>query len=141
MDCRIKNNWLLPCILLGVAFGLVASNAYALHPTSRNNQPIMNTFKLASSQPTPNALLKSTPQAIVLIFSQPVNAAHTTINISRAGFGTVLSPTAQSLNENTLTVPLSELEPGVYHVKWHALCDCREHVDDRGTLIVTIKNN
>jgi copper transport protein len=75
--------------------------------------------RLLRSTPASDARLTAAPQAVLLVFSEPVVAELSQITVTKPD-GTVLDlrPVADPQGAHTLTAPLSALSSGIHRVAW-----------------------
>ena len=90
--------------------------------------------QVKSAGPAPGSVVKTSPKAIRIEFSEAVVATFSGIELTNAGGQKQETGTA-SLNPNDkkqLIVPVNgELAPGKYTVAWHAVGDDTHHVEGK----------
>src|SRR5581483_12016802 len=94
-----------------------------------------------SATPAPSAQLRSAPSRLRIEFSEPLNAAESSVSVADASGSPVTSQPARvdPANNRALLLPLPPLSPGVYAVDWHTVSLVDGHLR-RGVYTFTVLN-
>ncbi len=94
---------------------------------------------IQSTSPKKNAVLKSSPSEVKIVFSEPLRIQESYIKVFSGR--KLLSEASPSLAPDQVTVSeeLPELAPGKYTVKWKAVCLCSDHHATSGSYEFTVK--
>ena len=98
-------NFLILVSLLLVALAPVAARAHAF---------------LDHASPLVGSTVSAAPHEVVLTYTQNLEAAFSTAQVTDAG-GARVDQGKAAVSGNTMTVGLKSLGPGSYKVHWHAL--------------------
>ncbi|MGH2355326.1 MAG: copper resistance protein CopC [Candidatus Limnocylindria bacterium] len=92
--------------------------------------PVSAHAELVSSGPEPNASLQDSPETLILRFTEPLDLANASIELLDPAQDPIggLGEAALAERGRALTVPLPELEPGVYVVTYQVLSTVDGHV-------------
>jgi methionine-rich copper-binding protein CopC len=91
--------------LLAIAFGSVAADAHAV---------------LDRASPAVGSTVASAPREVSLTFSQNLEAAFSSIQVTDAS-GTRVDQGKPQISGNTMRIGLKSLSQGTYRVRWQAL--------------------
>jgi copper resistance protein C len=83
----------------------VAANAHAL---------------LDRADPRVGSIVKEAPRQVSLSFTQKLEAAFSTVEVTDAS-GQRVDEGTPLIEDNVMSVPLRTISPGIYRVKWHVL--------------------
>ena len=119
--------------LAGLAIVLVGILLTFAQPTE-----VLAHATLRSSDPAINAFLRKPPARVTLGFSEPLEARSSTILILDAT-GRKLSTAPTSVSDETMSVELPALQPGIYNVVWENLSRIDGH-PIRGSFPFTVLN-
>lgn len=110
-------------VLIAIACAPLNADALTLiyqeNHTGIDNGP----FRLISSSPYDRQALDLPPQRISVSFSQPLYPARSSIRVFDS-FGHQVEAGELEAEGMELSVPVPELNPGRYRVKWRARCQC-----------------
>jgi methionine-rich copper-binding protein CopC len=102
-----------PSICVGAAVALFALAAASV-PQAANAHAV-----LQSAQPSVGGSVESSPSAIVLEFSEGVEARYSHVSVTGPGGAVAVSRPSNGGAKSTLVVKLSQkLKPGHYRVQW-----------------------
>ena len=76
--------------------------------------------QLVRAEPRVGSVVRQAPREVALIFTQDIEAAFTTLEVSDVA-GRRVDEGTPTVKGNVMRVPLKALPPGVYRVKWHVL--------------------
>lgn len=101
-------------------------------------QPAWAHAMLEKAVPAVGSTVKAAPKELTLTFSEGVEPAFTTVEVTDAGGKRVDSgkPQAAPNDRRVLTVALQPLGPGQYTVVWHALSVDTHRTEGRFTFSV-----
>jgi methionine-rich copper-binding protein CopC len=94
---------IVSCLL--IAFGTGAAQAHAF---------------LDHASPLVGSTVRSAPREVTLSFTQNLEPAFSSVEVTDAGGGRVDQGKAE-ISGNTMRIGLKTLAPGSYKVRWHAL--------------------
>jgi len=93
-----------------------------------------------SSEPSAGQVLASPPDAVTITFNEKLRPNESSIDVYDAQKkqieGMLIS---KKDNTDTLTESLPKLSPGIYTVKWKAVCLCTDHHATKGSFKFTVK--
>ncbi len=92
----------------------------ALLATALTTAPAQAHAHLEQSSPAAGSTVPTAPHEVVLTFTQNLEAAFSSVEVTDAGGARVDQGKAQ-ISGNTMRVELKPLPPGSYKVRWHAL--------------------
>ena len=112
--------------------------AYAFSINFIDNHPMESAvFRLMSSTPFDGQKITPAPQSIVLTFSQTPRAERSYIKVTDM-YGTRVDNGEVAANGMNISVPLAQLSPGKYAVKWSVYCRCKDEARLEDTFHFTV---
>ena len=101
-----------------------SASAFTLNIVT-NNVVADQSFRVLSALPSDGQVMSASPETISITFSQPLHNEKSVIKVLDM-YGSRVDSGETSMNDMKLSVPVQELAPGKYTVKWSAHCRCSE---------------
>lgn len=124
----MRRSWLALVALAALAAGLIASHSVHAHAA------------LVSSEPANNDLLRTPPERVVLVFTEPVDPRSSGIRLLDAAGRDLQVPEPEFIDNGfTMRLALPKLPPGIYNVVWYNVSKVDGH-GYRGSFPFTVLN-
>jgi methionine-rich copper-binding protein CopC len=93
-----------------------------------------------SSEPADGQVITSSPDSLKITFSEPLRPGESHAYVYDAHKKQVSGLTiTKTGNDDILSYALPKLAPGIYTVKWKAVCLCTDHHATNGSFKFTVK--